>query len=52
VSQIIADTMEELHMSDLKPTVDLAEIRRKYHAAEREAQGASKHQPKNAKEMT
>jgi polyphosphate kinase 2 (PPK2 family) len=42
VSQIIADTMEGLHMSYPKPTVDLAEIRRKYHAAEREAQGGGK----------
>jgi hypothetical protein len=29
-SQIIADTMEGLHMSCPKPTVDLADIRRKY----------------------
>ena len=35
VSQIIADTMEGLHMAYPKPTVDLADIRRKYHAAER-----------------
>ena len=35
VSQIIADTMEDLHMAYPKPTVDLADIRRKYHAAER-----------------
>jgi hypothetical protein len=34
--------MEGLHMSYPKPTVDLAEIRRKYHAAEREAQGGGK----------
>lgn len=33
VSQIVADTMEELKMSFPKPTVDLADIRRKYHAA-------------------
>ena len=33
VSQIVADTMEELGMSFPKPTVDLADIRRKYHAA-------------------
>ena len=31
VSQIVADTMNDLHMSYPKPTVDLAEIRRKYH---------------------
>ncbi len=36
VSQIVADTMEELGMSFPKPTVDLADIRRKYHAAVRE----------------
>jgi polyphosphate kinase 2 (PPK2 family) len=36
VSQIVADTMEELDMSFPKPSVDLADIRRKYHAAERE----------------
>jgi PPK2 family polyphosphate:nucleotide phosphotransferase len=35
VSQIIADTMEDLHMAYPKPKVDLADIRRKYHAAER-----------------
>jgi PPK2 family polyphosphate:nucleotide phosphotransferase len=36
VSQIMADKMEALGMAFPKPTVDLAEIRRKYHAAERE----------------
>jgi PPK2 family polyphosphate:nucleotide phosphotransferase len=36
VSQIVADTMEDLGMSFPKPSVDLADIRRKYHAAERE----------------
>jgi hypothetical protein len=36
ISQIIVDTMEGLQMSYPKPTVDLADIRRKYHAAERE----------------
>ena len=40
VSQIIADTMEGPHMSYPKRTIDLAEIRREYHAAEREAQDA------------
>jgi polyphosphate kinase 2 (PPK2 family) len=35
VSQIIADTMEALHMAYPEPKVDLADIRRKYHAAER-----------------
>jgi PPK2 family polyphosphate:nucleotide phosphotransferase len=36
VSQIMADKMEALGMAFPEPTVDLAEIRRKYHAAERE----------------
>ena len=48
MSQIIADTMEGLHMSYPKPTVDLGEIRR----TEREAQGAGKQEPRNAKETT
>lgn len=33
VSQIVADTMQDLGMSFPKPSVDLADIRRKYHAA-------------------
>ncbi len=33
VSQIVADTLQYLDMSFPKPTVDLADIRRKYHAA-------------------
>jgi PPK2 family polyphosphate:nucleotide phosphotransferase len=42
VSQIIADTMDEMGLK-LPPTrVDLAEIRRKYHAAEREAKNSNK----------
>jgi PPK2 family polyphosphate:nucleotide phosphotransferase len=36
VSRIVADTMEELGMAFPKPSVDLAEIRRKYHAAAEE----------------
>jgi PPK2 family polyphosphate:nucleotide phosphotransferase len=39
VSQIIADTMDGLHMAYPAPKVDLADIRRKYHAAERAAAG-------------
>lgn len=39
VSQIMVDKMEELGMAFPKPTVDLAEIRRKYHAAECEERG-------------
>ena len=34
VSQIMADTMEELKLAFPKPSVDLDDIRRKYHAAE------------------
>jgi PPK2 family polyphosphate:nucleotide phosphotransferase len=41
VSQIVADTMEELGMSFPKPAVDLADIRRKYHAAVREENKAA-----------
>ena len=33
VSQIMADTMEDLKLAYPKPTVDLDDIRRKYHAA-------------------
>ena len=40
VSQIVADTMEELGMCYPKPTVDLASIRRQYHAAEKEEERA------------
>ncbi len=36
VSQIMADTMEDLKLAFPPPSVDLAEIRRKYHAALRE----------------
>ena len=42
VSQIMADKMEELGMVFPKPTVDLAEIQRRYHAAEREEKGGGK----------
>jgi hypothetical protein len=35
VSQIVADTLEDLGLSFPKPTVDLAAIRRKYYAAAR-----------------
>lgn len=33
VSQIVADTLQKLHLSYPRPTVDLEEIRRKYHQA-------------------
>ncbi len=36
VSRIVADSMEELGMAFPKPTVDLTDIRRKYHAAAEE----------------
>jgi PPK2 family polyphosphate:nucleotide phosphotransferase len=36
VSQIMADKLEELRMAFPEPSVDLAEIRRRYHAAVRE----------------
>ena len=49
VSQIIADAMEGLHMSYPKPTVDLADIRRKYHAAERVEKRHNKQGSKNTK---
>ena len=47
---MIADTMEGLQMSYQNPTVDLAEIRRKYHPTEREEQERGKQRPKDAKE--
>jgi hypothetical protein len=42
VFQIIAETMEGLDMSCPKSTVDLAEIKRKYHAAQREETSGGK----------
>ena len=36
ISHIVADTMEEMDLRTPPPRVDLDEIRRKYHAAERE----------------
>jgi PPK2 family polyphosphate:nucleotide phosphotransferase len=48
VSQIIADTMDEMGLK-LPPThVDIADIRRKYHAAARAQDGGGKRQPKRA----
>jgi PPK2 family polyphosphate:nucleotide phosphotransferase len=40
VSQIVADTIDQLGLSYPPPTVDLTEIRRKYHAAEEAAEKA------------
>ena len=37
ISEIIADTMEEMKLTLPAPRVDLSEIRRKYHAAQRDA---------------
>ena len=42
VSQIMADTMEDLKLAFPPPSVDLAVIRRKYHAALEEEKGARK----------
>jgi PPK2 family polyphosphate:nucleotide phosphotransferase len=42
VSQIMADTMEDLKLSFPPPSVDLAVIRRKYHAALKEEKGSKK----------
>jgi PPK2 family polyphosphate:nucleotide phosphotransferase len=39
ISQIVADTMEEMGLKLPPPRVDLAAIRRKFHAAKREAGG-------------
>ncbi|RBP08559.1 PPK2 family polyphosphate:nucleotide phosphotransferase [Roseiarcus fermentans] len=42
VSQIMANTMEDLKLAYPKPTVDLDDIRRKYHAAEAEEKPGKK----------
>jgi PPK2 family polyphosphate:nucleotide phosphotransferase len=39
VSQIVADTMDDMGLTLPRPRVDLASIRRKYHAAKRQALG-------------
>jgi PPK2 family polyphosphate:nucleotide phosphotransferase len=39
VSQIVADTMDDMGLTLPRPRVDLASIRRKYHVAKREALG-------------
>ena len=49
VSQIIADSMEGLHMAYPEPKVDLADIRRKYHAAERADGGGKRRRGGSAK---
>ena len=42
ISQIVADTMKDMGLQLPAPHVDLAEIQRKYHAAEREARGSER----------
>jgi PPK2 family polyphosphate:nucleotide phosphotransferase len=42
ISRIVADSMEEMDLKPPKPHVDLADIRRKFHAAKREADGQKK----------
>ena len=42
ISQIVADAMDDMGLKLPKPSVDLAEIRRKYHAAKRETDGRQK----------
>ncbi len=42
VSQIMADTMEELELAFPPPSVNLADIRRKYHAAVKEEKANGK----------
>jgi len=41
ISQIVADAMDEMGLKTPPPRVDLADIRRKYHAAEREARAGA-----------
>jgi len=51
VSQIIADTMDEMGLK-LPPTrVNIADIHRQYYAAEREKKGNAKRMPKEAVEV-
>jgi hypothetical protein len=42
VSQIMADMMEELKLAFPAPSVNLADIRRKYHAAVKQAKAGGK----------
>jgi polyphosphate kinase 2 (PPK2 family) len=49
VSQIIADTMDEMGLKLPTAQVDIADIRRKYHAAERAAKRVAKRSAKAAK---
>ena len=49
ISQIIADTMDEMGLKLPPAQVNLADIRRKYHAAVREAKADGKSAAKAAK---
>jgi hypothetical protein len=49
ISQIIADTMDEMGLKLPPSHVDIADIRRKYHAADRDSDGGkSKDWPRQA----
>jgi PPK2 family polyphosphate:nucleotide phosphotransferase len=50
ISQIMSDTMDEMGLKLPPAQVDLADIRRKYHAAVRDAKGGGKPKTKDAKE--
>jgi PPK2 family polyphosphate:nucleotide phosphotransferase len=51
VSQIIADTMDEMGLQLPATQVDIAEMRRKYHAAEREEKVSGRRQENNANKI-
>ena len=51
VSQIISDTMDEMGLQLPATQVDIAEMRRKYHAAEREEKVGERRQENNANKM-
>jgi Polyphosphate kinase 2 (PPK2) len=49
VSQIIADTMDDMGLKLPSTRVDIADIRRKYHAAEQDTKNAGKVRTKTRK---
>ena len=51
VSQIIADTMDEMGLQLPATQVDIAEMRRKYHAAEREEKAGGRRQENDANKI-
>ena len=51
VSQVIADTMDEMGLQLPATQVDIAEMRRKYHAAEREEKVVGRRQENNANKI-